>query len=104
MKITKNELKEMINESVEKQLSRINHQKINQHKNHQKTNHRQKVNERSNTKYKFFPKNRNELKYLIKLQIKQFGNTVDLNDIDTSNITDMSYLFQNLKFNGNISK
>jgi len=95
MKITKNELKKMINESVEKQLSRINHQK---------TNHRQKVNERSNTKYKFFPKNRNELKYLIKLQIKQFGVTVDLNNIDTSNITDMSQLFQNLKFNGNISK
>ena len=93
MKITKNELKEMINESVERQLRKTNYY-----------NSRKKVNERSNTKYKYFPKNKKELKRIIKKQIKQFGNEVDLNNINTSKIKDMSYLFYNSNFNGDISK
>ena len=53
--------------------------------------------------YKYFPKERGELRNLIKQRIKKEGNEVDLNDIDVSNINDMSYLFKNLDFNGDIS-
>lgn len=55
----------------------------------------------------YHPTNKNELRSLIKELIKQRGNNGDLNDIDTSKITDMSHLFDNyyLKdFNGNISE
>ena len=61
-------------------------------------------NAQNKTIYKFFPKNKNELQEIIKLQIKQFGDKVDLNNIDVSNITDMSKLFYISFFNGNISK
>ena len=54
--------------------------------------------------YKYFPKTKEELKDLIKQRIEQEGNEVNLNDIDTSNITDMSNLFQNSDFNGHISQ
>ena len=53
--------------------------------------------------YKYFPKERGELRKLIEQRIKKEGNEVDLNDIDVSNINDMSYLFKNLDFNGDIS-
>jgi len=53
--------------------------------------------------YKFFPKNKNELKSIINQQINKYGDSVDLNNIDVSQITDMSYLFWHLEFNGNIS-
>ena len=43
--------------------------------------------------YKYFPKSKEELQNIIKQRIKEEGNEVDLNDIDTSNITDMGYLF-----------
>ena len=55
------------------------------------------------SKYNYFPKTKKELKDIIKQRIKQEGNKVDLNDIDTSEITDMSYLFKLTKFNGDIS-
>ena len=99
MKITKNELKEMINESVERQLRKTNHRKINQ-----RNNYKRKVNESLNIDYKYFPKSKRELQKIIKREIKMNGNTCDLNMIDTSNITDMSNLFfYNSKFNGNVS-
>ena len=47
---------------------------------------------RSN-KYKYFPKTKEELKAIIKKRIKDEGNEVNLNHIDTSKITDMSKLF-----------
>ena len=54
--------------------------------------------------YKYFPETKQELQTIIKQRIKQEGPEVDLNDIDVSHITDMSYLFQFLDFNGDISK
>ena len=56
------------------------------------------------SRYKYHPKTTEELKYLINPRIEQDGNKVDLNDIDVSKITDMSYLFAHLDFNGDISK
>ena len=51
------------------------------------------------------PKNRFELESIIKKTIEKEGNNCDLNFIDTSNIKDMSFLFQEFKdFNGDISK
>ena len=52
--------------------------------------------------YKYFPQTKEELKDIILQRIKDEGNEVDLNDIDTSNITDMSYLFARKDFNGDI--
>ena len=50
------------------------------------------------------PKTRDELIKMIKSEIKEKGNNCDLNHIKTHKITDMSYLFYNSKFNGDISK
>ena len=55
------------------------------------------------TNYKYFPESKDELKNIISKRIKDEGNECDLNDIDVSNITDMSYLFSQTNFNGNIS-
>ena len=53
--------------------------------------------------YTYHPKTKKELKDLIEERITNEGVKCDLNDIDTSEITDMSYLFYNLDFNGDIS-
>ena len=53
--------------------------------------------------YKYFPQTKKGLKDIILKRIKDEGNEVDLNDIDVSKITDMSELFRNLDFNGDIS-
>ena len=45
-----------------------------------------------------------ELKEMIEQMIKRFGNKCNLNSIDTSNITDMSGLFEGSSFNGDISE
>ena len=50
-----------------------------------------------------FPKTKDELKSMIENEIKKNGNNCDLNHIDVSNITDMSYMFYNAKFDGDIS-
>jgi len=63
-------------------------------------------------KIKYQPKSKNELIEVIKKEIYQVQGTpnnpnweANLNCIDTSNITDMSYLFKRLnKFNGDISQ
>ena len=55
------------------------------------------------TRYKYHPETTKELKDLIIQRIEQEGNKVDLNDIDVSNITDMSGLFKWTDFNGDIS-
>ena len=54
--------------------------------------------------YKYFPETKKELQDLLKQLIKERGNEGDFNDIDTSKITDMSELFDDIgKFNGDIS-
>ena len=55
-------------------------------------------------KYNYHPKTKEELKNLIKQLIKERGNEGDFNDIDTSEITDMSDVFDSMyRFNGDIS-
>ena len=54
--------------------------------------------------YKYFPQSKEELRAIIEKRIKDEGNEVDLNDIDVSNITDMSSLFEETNFKGDISK
>ena len=54
--------------------------------------------------YNYHPKTKDELEELINKLIKERGNNADLNDIDTSEITDMNYMFGLSNFNGDISK
>jgi surface protein len=56
------------------------------------------------TEKTFFPETRAELKELVKRLISERGNDADLNDIDTSKITNMSDLFVFSEFNGDISE
>ena len=56
-----------------------------------------------NHHYNYHPKDKSELKKLVNKLIKERGNDADLNDIDTSEITDMFALFYGSKFNGDIS-
>ena len=53
--------------------------------------------------YSCQPKTKEELMSIIVKRIKNEGPKCDLNDIDTSLINDMSYLFYKSNFNGNIS-
>ena len=55
-------------------------------------------------KYHYHPKDKKELKELVDKLIEERGNEADLNDIDTSKITDMQYLFSLSDFNGDISE
>ena len=57
-----------------------------------------------NRHYNYHPKTSDELKELVDKLVKERGNEADLNDIDTSKITDMNYIFYNSKFNGDISE
>ena len=43
------------------------------------------------------------LKDIISQEIRKYGTNADLNHIDVSNVTDMSYMFENSEFNGDIS-
>ena len=62
------------------------------------------INKNSKMPYNYHPKTKDELKDIINKRIESEGNECDLNDIDTSNITDMSNLFAYSEFNGDISK
>ena len=53
--------------------------------------------------YSCQPKSNGELSRIIKERISKEGPNCDLNNIDVSQITDMSYLFYKSKFNGDIS-
>ena len=57
-----------------------------------------------NHHYNYQPKTCKELTELVKKLVNERGNDADLNDIDTSKITDMNYIFYNSKFNGDISE
>ena len=50
------------------------------------------------------PDNREELEDLISQRIEQYGPKCNLNDIDVSKIADMSFLFCDMTFDGDISK
>ena len=54
--------------------------------------------------YNYHPKTKNELKQLVYKLIIERGYDADLNDIDTSEIIDMSYMFNGSYFNGDISE
>ena len=62
-----------------------------------------KVGVRNTVKHTLFPKTTAELKQIIKDEISKNGNRCSLNHIDVSEITDMSRLFYDSKFNGDIS-
>ena len=47
-------------------------------------------------KYHYYPTNKKELRSLIQKLLEERGNDADLNDIDVSDITDMSELFTDL--------
>ena len=53
--------------------------------------------------YNYFPKDRHELMDIIDKLLKERNHTADLNDIDTSKITDMTNLFYHIHFDGDIS-
>ena len=55
-------------------------------------------------RYDLRPANKKELEEIIKRRIREQGPNCDLNDIDVSEIKDMSALFYNSEFNGDISK
>ena len=61
------------------------------------------INKDTTNYYNYHPKTRDELKELVDKLIKERGKDADLNDIDTSEITDMNYMFYRSKFNGDIS-
>ena len=62
------------------------------------------VNKNMKMPHNYHPKTKDELEELVEKLIEERGENADLNDIDTSEITDMSYVFFNSEFNGDISE
>ena len=63
-----------------------------------------KIRKSNKPSYKYFPETKRELQDILTELIKKRGNEGNFNDIDTSKITDMSYLFFDMdNFNGDIS-
>ena len=54
--------------------------------------------------YNFKPSDKEELQKFIRRRIREQGPNCDLNDIDVSEVDDMSWLFENSTFNGDISQ
>ena len=63
-----------------------------------------KISSKSKVNTQYHPKDKEELKELVDKLIKERGEEANLNDIDTSEIKDMSELFKASKFNGDISE
>ena len=64
-----------------------------------------KINKKDFVEHTLFPKTKDELKQMIKDEIKKNRNGCSLNHIDVSNIEDMSELFLIYpNFNGDISE
>ena len=53
--------------------------------------------------FKYHPQTTEELKQIIEERIENEGPECDLNEIDVSNVTDMSGIFEKTEFNGDIS-
>ena len=54
--------------------------------------------------YSCQPTSKDELEYIIDSRVSKNGPNCDLNDIDVSLVTDMSWLFSDSDFTGDISK
>ena len=54
--------------------------------------------------HRIIVRSKEELLQIIDSRIRSFGPECSLNDLDVSNITDMSRLFLHSDFNGDISK
>ena len=63
-----------------------------------------RVNLRQHLSIHYFRRLKGELTKIIKDEIDKNGNECDLNHIDVSKITNLSYLFYNSHFNGDISQ
>ena len=57
----------------------------------------------SNLTYKYFPETQDELAEIVRIKLKENLEEPYLNDIDTSKITEMGYLFQPLNIQDSIS-
>ena len=62
------------------------------------------VNKNMKMPHNYHPKTNDELNKLVRKLIKERGNNANLNDIDTSEIIDMSHMFEYSYFNGDISE
>ena len=63
-----------------------------------------KVSTRNTIEHTLFPETKGELKRMIEDEISKNGNGCSLNHINVSKITDMSKLFWDSEFNGDISE
>lgn len=61
------------------------------------------INNSKRRSFKYFPKDKEELEILITKRIQEEGNDVDLNDIDISKVSDMSFMFMGQDFKGDVS-